>query len=124
MRNPFFLKKDNFLLLLTLVIKIIFLLFLLFKILRFFFKCKFKSIITKSGLLKSNPLTLQFNWALSSFIVFDVEIIHSYSDLNKWVLFWEDALVIDLDLLLIVKKSFDKAILASIWGRLFVWTEL
>ena len=38
------------------MIKIIFLLFLLFKILRFFFKCKFKSIITKSGLLKSKTI--------------------------------------------------------------------
>ena len=62
----------------------------------------------------SSPLILQFNKELSLFIVFDVEIIQSYLDLNKCPTFLDLEFVIHLFFLLIVRLSLENAILASI----------
>ena len=55
-----------------------------------------------AGLLVFKPVILQFNKALSSFIVFAVEIIPSYFDLNKKVTILDLLLVIFLDFIFIV----------------------
>ena len=66
------------------------------------------------------PLILQLSKELSLFMEFEVEIIQSYFDLIKWDTLLDLKLVIHFELLLIVKKSFDIAIFASIRGSLLI----
>ena len=74
---PLFSKYFFFNLLKLLVNIITFLFFIFFKILTFFFKFKFLSMIITDGDFFSKPLILQSKKELSWFIVFDVDITQS-----------------------------------------------
>ena len=115
----FFLKKEIFFLSFDLVKISVCLCLVILSNFKFLFNFNSRSIINKSGWLVLSPSSLQFKRELSSFIDFEVEIIESYFDLKRWVIFSDLSLVIRLLFLLIVKKSLDMAILASIKGKPF-----
>ena len=73
----------------------------------------------KSGFLSFNPSILQLRSELSLLIDLDVEIMLSYFDLIKCAVIRDFTFVIHLDERLIVKLSFENAILASINGIFF-----